>query len=90
MRGGGAQVSSCPSTTLRAQPSIRRLRKLACVVPFPVVSDGEDQVASPSHQNAARLPKKPAGRTMSVISVAATETICDHSIEIVKAMIVSE
>jgi hypothetical protein len=41
-------------------------------------------------QNAARLPKNPAGRTIKVMSTAATETICDHSIDILNAIIVSE
>src|SRR5215510_3463642 len=41
-------------------------------------------------QKAARLPKKPAGRSTRVIRTAATETIWDHSIDILKAMMVSE
>src|SRR5262249_27534267 len=50
----------------------------------------DTELAHGEIQNAARLPKKPAGRRTRVMSTAATETICDHSIETLKAMMVSE
>ena len=41
-------------------------------------------------QNEARFPKKPDGRRTRVVNTAATETICDHSIETWNAIMVSE
>src|SRR5215471_607731 len=41
-------------------------------------------------QKDARFPKMPDGRKTSAMNTAATETICDHSIETSNAMMVSE